>query len=146
MGLMKFFLLALSFTLLMGATPDESGYSSVPKKREAFGGRDDLQSVREEAVKPNEVFLKGVQEVAIIATETGYLPSKIIVRRGIPVRIFLTSASPQALCFSLDDFPDAKRGARNQQVEVITLMPEQPGQYKFSCPIGALQGTLVVRD
>jgi len=143
---MKFILTVLSFTLLMGATPGDSGYSSVPKKKEAFGGRDDIQSVREEAVKPSEVFLKGVQEVAIIATETGYLPSKVIVRRGIPVRIFLTSASPQALCFSLDDFPEAKRGARNQQVEVITLMPEQTGQYKFSCPIGALQGVLVVRD
>ena len=133
------------FVLFAGAAPRDSGYSGIAQKREAFGGRDDLRQVREEAVKPAEVFKNGVQEIALIATETGYLPSRLMVRKNIPVRLYLTSASPSTLCFVLDEF-SVKKGVATQAVEVIDLVPSKAGEYKFYCPVKEIHGSLVVRD
>lgn len=136
---------ALAFTLLAGAAPRDSGYSGIPQKREALSGNDDLRSVREDAVKPEEVFKNGVQEIALIATETGYLPSRVMVRKNIPVRLFLTSASPSTLCFIMDEF-SIKKGIATQTVEEIRFLPTKAGQYKFYCPVKEIQGSVVVRD
>jgi plastocyanin domain-containing protein len=135
------------FVLLLfsGAAPSDSGYSNVPQKREALGSRDDIQSIREESVKPEEVFKHGVQEFSLIATDTGYLPSRLIVRRNIPVRLFLTSGSSRTLCFVMDDF-SLRRGVSPQQVEEIRFLPTRSGQYKFYCPVNEIQGSVVVRD
>lgn len=135
----------LAFTVLAGAAPRESGYSEIPKKREALGGKDDLRKVRDDAVKPEEVFKNGVQEVALIATDTGYLPSRVIVRKNIPVRLFLTSASASTLCFVMDEF-SLKKGIAAQTVEELRFLPTRAGTYRFYCPVKEIQGSVVVRD
>jgi heme/copper-type cytochrome/quinol oxidase subunit 2 len=136
---------ACAFALLAGAAPRESGYSAIPQKKEAFGGKNDVLVVREEAVKPAEVFKNGLQEVSLIINETGYLPARLIVRKNIPVRLYLTSASPSTLCFILDDFK-VQKGVATQTVEVIDLMPTKAGEYRFYCPVKEIHGSLVVRD
>ncbi len=143
MFIRSFFVLA--FVLMVGAAPRDSGYSSVPKKREAMGANDSVREIRDESVKPEEAFKHGTQEVAIVATDTGYLPSRIYVRRNIPVRLFLTSASATSLCFVMDDF-SIRKGVANQQVEEVRFLPTKPGEYKFYCPVQQIAGTVVVRD
>jgi plastocyanin domain-containing protein len=144
MQIWKLAVACFAMVVLAGVAPRESGYSDVPKKREALGA-DDLRKVREESVKPEEVFKNGVQEVSVIATDTGYLPSRIIVRKNIPVRLFLTSASSATLCFVMDDF-SVKKGMSPQVVEEVRFLPTKAGQYKFYCPVKEIQGSVVVRD
>jgi len=135
----------LAILVFTGAAPSQSGYSDVPKKKEAFGSRNDFSEIREDSVRPEEVFKNGVQEFSLIATDTGYLPSRLIVRRGIPVRLFLTSASARTLCFVMDDF-SLRKGVAPQQVEEIRFLPTKSGQYKFYCPVQEIQGSVTVRD
>lgn len=135
----------VAFTLLAGAAPSESGYGNVPKKRESLSSREDLVSVREDAVKPEEVYKNGVQEFALIATDTGYLPSRLIVRNRIPVHLYITSASARTLCFVMDEF-SIRKGVENQQSVEVRFLPNKTGNYKFYCPVQEIQGTVVVRD
>ncbi len=139
MKTLKLILLAIVATVLMGAAPSESGYSVVPKK----GGEG--KSLKEEGVRPEEAFKYGVQEFSLIATDTGYLPAKVIARKNIPVRLFITSASARNLCFVLDEF-SVKKGVQAQKVEEVRLLPTAVGQFKFYCPVQQIEGTLVVRD
>jgi plastocyanin domain-containing protein len=134
-----------AFVLLSGAAPSDSGYSNIPKKKESIQSKDDLVSIREESVRPEEVYKNGVQEIALLATDSGYLPSRLIVRRNIPVRLFITSASEKTLCVVMDDF-SLRKGVAPQQVEELRFLPTKAGQYKFYCPVQEIQGSLVVRD
>lgn len=138
-------LAVLAFTALTGATPSSSDYSDVPKKKEAYGSREAVQPVREETVRPEEVYKHGVQEVSLIATDTGYHPARIYVRRNIPVHLFLTSASPSKLCFIMDDF-QIRKGVAIQQVEQVSFLPTRAGEYRFYCPVSEIKGSVVVRD
>jgi plastocyanin domain-containing protein len=138
-------LIFLFSTLAFGAAQKSSDYSSVPKKKESITSNDGVQRVRDEAVTPEEVYKHGVQEVAVIATDTGFQPSRIYVRRNIPVHLFLTSASPSKLCFVMDDF-QIRKGVSIQQVEQVNFMPTKVGEYKFYCPVSEISGSVVVRD
>lgn len=142
---MKTLLIVAVCAFLIAAAPNNSGYSNIPKKKEALGSNGDLREIREESVKPEEVYKHGVQEFAVIASETGYFPQRLIVRRNIPVRVFLTSSSPKALCFIMDDF-NIKKGFANQAMEEVRFLPTKAGQYKFYCPVQEIEGTVIVRD
>jgi len=135
----------LAFSLLTSAAPSKSDYSQLPKKRQQFGSNESIHKVREEAVAPEEVYKHGVQEISLIATDTGYHPPRIYVRKNIPVHLFLTSASPSKLCFVMDDF-QIRKGVSIQQVEQVNFMPTKVGEYKFYCPVSEISGSVVVRD
>lgn len=140
-----FALSALIFLSLTGAAPKTSGYSDVPQKKEALTSSKDVNPIREESVRPEEVYKYGVQEFALIASDTGYFPNKIIVRRNIPVKLYLTSASSQSLCFVMDDF-SIRKGVQNMQTDQVNFLPTKAGQYKFYCPVKEIEGSIVVRD
>lgn len=142
---MRSLLIALSAVFLLGAAPSDSGYSGIPKKREAIGSNNDVNKIRDESVRPEEVFKHGVQEFAVIASDTGYFPQRLIVRRNIPVRLFLTSASSKSLCFIMDEF-SIKKGFASQAMEEVRFLPTKAGQYKFYCPVQEIEGTVIVRD
>lgn len=150
---MKFRALIVSATLLsagaFAAAPKDSGfdsgYESVPRKKQAITSGEGLQSVREQGVSPEEVYKHGVQELSVIATDTGFHPARLYVRRNIPVHLFLTSASPAKLCFVMDDF-QIRKGVMIQQVEQVNFLPTKVGEYKFYCPVGEISGSVVVRD
>jgi len=145
MKFMKVLFAMLAFALTVAAAPGTSPYSRIPKKKSALGSNDGLQSVREDTVTPEEVYKHGVQEVSIIATDTGFHPSKLYVRKNIPVHLFLTSASPSKLCFIMDDF-QIRKGVSIQQVEQVNFLPTKIGEYKFYCPVSEIRGSLIVRD
>lgn len=85
------------------------------------------------------------QEVSVIATDLGFKPKTIFASRDVPLRLYITGASPNTLCFMLDQFR-IKRQVRSSKIEEIQLTPSAPGFYRFYCPINNLEGTLVVRD
>jgi plastocyanin domain-containing protein len=138
-------LIFLFSTLALAAAPKSSDYSNVPKKKESITSNEGVQRVRENSVTPEEVYKHGVQEIAVIASDTGFQPARIYVRRNIPVHLFLTSASPSKLCFIMDDF-QIRKGVSIQQVEQVNFMPTKVGEYKFYCPVSEISGSVVVRD
>lgn len=145
MKVSKFLFLMLAFAMLTAAAPGTSPYSNIPKKKKSFGSNEGVQEVREGTVTPEEVYKHGVQEVSVIATDTGFHPSKVYVRKNIPVHLFLTSASPSKLCFIMDDF-QIRKGVSIQQVDQVNFLPTKIGEYKFYCPVSELKGSLIVRD
>ena len=88
---------------------------------------------------------KGTQEVALIASETGFYPQTLFVTRGVPVRLFVTGASKANLCVMVDSF-DVKKQVRFNRVEEITFMPKFSGQFRVHCPMTGMEGTLVVKE
>lgn len=146
MKILKTLLAAIAaFALLTGAAPSKSGYGGIPKKKNSVASNEGVQDVREDAVSPEEVYKHGVQELSVIATDTGFHPARLYVRRNIPVHLFLTSASPSKLCFVMDDF-QIRKGVMIQQVEQVNFLPTKVGEYKFYCPVSEIQGSVVVRD
>ena len=141
----RIFAAMAALVLLTAAKPQDSGYSDVAQKPEAKISNQDVTSVREESVHPEEVYKYGVQEFALIASDTGYFPQRIFVRKNIPVKLFVTSGSQSPQCFVLDDF-SIRKGVGPQQVEEIRFLPTHVGQYKFYCPKQEIEGSLVVRD
>jgi plastocyanin domain-containing protein len=134
-----------TFLILTAAAPTQSGYENVPKKKKGVTSNDGVQELREDSVSPEEVYKHGVQEISVIATDAGFHPARIYVRRNIPVHLFLTSASPSKLCFVMDDF-QIRKGVMIQQVEQVNFLPTKVGEYKFYCPVSEIQGSVVVRD
>lgn len=141
----RFLLATLAFVTLSGAAPGTSPYAKIPKKKSVYTENGSVQAVREDTVTPEEVYKHGVQEVSVIATDTGFHPSKVYVRKNIPVHLFLTSASPSKLCFIMDDF-QIRKGVSIQQVDQVNFLPTKIGEYKFYCPVSELKGSLIVRD
>jgi len=88
---------------------------------------------------------KGVQEVAVIANETGYFPKTLFVNRDVPVRLYVTGASKNTLCLMMDSF-QVRKQVKSQKVEEITFVPTLAGKYRFYCPVNGMEGTLVVRE
>ena len=88
---------------------------------------------------------KGVQEVSIIANDLGFFPKTIFVSRNIPVRLYVTGASKNSTCLMMDAF-NVRKQLKANKVEEITFVPNQPGAYRFYCPVNNSDGTMVVKE
>lgn len=88
---------------------------------------------------------KGIQELSLIAGDLGYFPKTLFVTRDVPVRLFVTGSSKNALCLMLDSFQIRKQ-VRSNKIEEITFTPNQPGRYRFYCPVNGMEGTLIVKE
>lgn len=88
---------------------------------------------------------KGVQEVAVIASESGFYPKTFFVSRDVPVRLFVTGASKGSLCLMMDSF-NVRKQVRANKIEEISFTPNQPGTYRFYCPVNGGEGTMVVKE
>lgn len=88
---------------------------------------------------------KGIQEVSVIVSDLGYFPRTFFVTRNVPVRLYVTGASRQSLCFMMEPF-NVMRQVRTNDVTEIVFTPNSSGQYRFHCPVNNLEGTMVVRE
>ena len=88
---------------------------------------------------------KGVQEIAVIAGDSGFFPKTLFVTRDIPVRLFVTGASKNTLCMMMDSF-QVRKQIRSQRIEEISFTPGVPGKYRFHCPVNGMEGNLIVRE
>jgi hypothetical protein len=123
-------------------------YSFVPTKKNlgrklASAG----DTVRDTMDPLKKALIRGqaTQEVALIADDLGFLPRKISVTQGVPVRLFVTSASKKVLCLMIDQF-EVRKQIRSQRVEEVSFVPEGRDPIRFYCPINGKEGFLYVKD
>jgi plastocyanin len=88
---------------------------------------------------------KGVQEVAVIASDLGFFPKTVFVSRDVPVRLFVTGSSKNTLCIMMDSF-HVRKQVRSQKIEEVTFTPNVPGKYRYYCPVNGMEGTLIVKE
>jgi plastocyanin domain-containing protein len=101
------------------------------------------QSRRGRRAKTNAV---KIQSAHVILTERGYEPASIKLRRGVPARVtFMRKVS--ATCATEVVLPDygIKRALPLDEAVVVEFTPEKAGEFTFSCGMGMLRGSLVVR-
>jgi hypothetical protein len=97
-------------------------------------------------VQPTSVVArKGVQEVAVIASDLGFFPKTVFVSRDVPVRMFVTGSSKSTLCLMMDSF-QVRKQVRSQKIEEITFTPAIPGKYRFYCPVNGAEGMMIVKE
>ena len=86
----------------------------------------------------------GYQE-AMILVKGGYTPDAIIVQHGKPVRLNFrreeTAGCSDKVVFA--DFQKATDLPTGQTV-AVELLPKEPGEYTFACPMGMFCGRLIV--
>jgi len=87
----------------------------------------------------------GVQEVAI-TVKGGYSPDVIEVERGKPVQLSFyrdeeNSCSEELL---MPDF-SVRRALPAFKTTLVELLPQQAGRFEFTCGMGMLRGSLVVK-
>ena len=82
---------------------------------------------------------------ASVRVAGGYQPDTILAQAGTPLRITFRREETSP-CSERVVFPDLGVDAllpANEDV-VVDVLPEQPGEYSFSCGMGMLQGRLIV--
>jgi len=86
----------------------------------------------------------GYQE-AMILVKGGYTPDTIIVRAGRPVRLNFRREET-ATCSDKVIFTDFEKSAELPTGETVPveLMPKEPGEFTFACPMGMFRGRLIV--
>ena len=87
----------------------------------------------------------GRQEATVVV-KGAYSPDVVVVEHGKPVRLnFLRQET--AACSEEVVFPDFHRRERlpEGQIVPIDFVPEQPGDYEFTCGMGMLHGKVVVK-
>ncbi len=90
------------------------------------------------------VTTSGYQE-AMILVKGGYTPDVIIVQHGKPVR-FNFRREETAACSEMVVFNDFGKSAQLPTGETVPVefLPENPGEYEFSCQMGMFRGKLIV--
>ena len=94
---------------------------------------------------------EGVQEVMLVVSRSGYTPVHFAVKPGIPVRVIFRQlgyvpggnelsvrwGSREGTYLVLDSPADKK---------VFEFTPEEPGDYRYSCPHDWYWGVMTVRE
>lgn len=75
----------------------------------------------------------------------GYVPDTIRAEVGVPLRIVFRR-DEMAPCSEQVVFPAFGKSATLPLGErvVVDLLPQEPGEYEFTCAMGMLRGTIVV--
>ena len=96
---------------------------------------------------------KGVHAVAtsggyqeqMVLVKGGYTPDVIVVEAGKPVRLNFRREET-ASCSDKVIFADFNKSADLPTGETVAveLLPKEPGEYAFACPMGMFRGRLIV--
>ncbi|MSP13947.1 MAG: hypothetical protein EXR62_13445 [Chloroflexi bacterium] len=89
----------------------------------------------------------GVQEINMTASAGGYSPTVIKVKKGIPVRLNITTDGTAA-CARVFVFPAFKisKTLPAQGTETIEFTPDRDGPLTFSCGMGMFRGQMIVEQ
>jgi len=92
----------------------------------------------------NAEIRNGVQEVALNVSAAGYNPGKLVMKKGIPVRI-ITDSTEDAGCVRGIMIPDFNI---NEPLEIgrdtLEFTPDKAGTFEFMCQMRMSKGTLEV--
>ena len=95
---------------------------------------------------PTAVYADSIQNVQLSMQNYNYYPQRIVVKKGIPVRITADLQSVTG-CYRGFQIPDlGVRGAFSQSSPSIEFTPTKTGEFRFSCSMGMGTGTIVVQD
>jgi RND family efflux transporter MFP subunit len=86
--------------------------------------------------------------VSIRVEASGFVPSRIEIPSGRPVRLTVTRTTDQT-CATAIQIPEQGIGPVDlplHQPVTLTFTPERPGSYTFACGMNMLKGTLLVRS
>ena len=90
--------------------------------------------------------LPPVQKVTVALTEKGYEPNSLKLRRGVPAQVtFIRKVS--ATCGTqivIADY-DIKRALPLNEPVLVEFTPKKAGTFSFTCGMGMLRGSLIVR-
>ena len=86
----------------------------------------------------------GRQELMVLV-KGGYIPDVIQLQAGTPARLNFRREE-SAACTEMVVFPDFDRAAQLPEGETVPIdfVPQEPGEYQFSCQMGMVRGRLVV--
>ncbi|MGB7443562.1 MAG: cupredoxin domain-containing protein [Coleofasciculaceae cyanobacterium] len=87
---------------------------------------------------------QGFQELEI-TVDGGYIPDRIIVKAGQPVRLNFFRKDPSS-CVEKVLFPDFHKAAdlKLNQTTPVEFTPQQPGTYGFHCGMNMVHGVVEV--
>lgn len=87
------------------------------------------------------------QDIVILNTEKGFIPEKIVVRKGEAYRIHLVNVHPEKknISFILDDFAESHSTPFAKE-KLFDLRPKKSGEFSFHCPETSFRGRVIVID
>lgn len=141
-------LLAIMLVLLSGCTENAtdrlSGQVTQPhsKEQKMEPGMDTMNST----VITKEAVMKGnYQEAGLQIKADGYSPDVIIAKRGVPLKINVTSDN-DAGCATEIVFPDFNitRTVPAGKTDIIEILPAREGTFNFRCSMDMYRGKIVV--
>lgn len=88
----------------------------------------------------------GVQTARVQLTSKGYEPSVLKLRVGVPARITFTRRV-SATCAKEVVLPDygIRRTLPLDEAVMVEFTPKKSGEFTFSCGMGMLRGSLIVK-
>ena len=88
-----------------------------------------------------------IQDIVILNTDKGFVPERVVVRKGETYKIHLVNVHPEKknISFIMDDFAESHNTpfALDKEFE---LKPKKSGEYSFHCPETSYRGRLIVID
>ena len=87
-----------------------------------------------------------LQEVSLRMVSNGYSPQRLVVKKGIPLKINLF-AEQGAGCSRAINFPDfkVKKIVQANSSDFVQFTPDKEGTFPFYCAMGMFRGELVVQ-
>ncbi len=88
----------------------------------------------------------GVQVIDVTVTDTGYEPSRIALKAGVPARITFDQKGTTECVWTVQipDLNIGKTDIPSGERTPVEFTPEKPGEYGFTCGMHMLKGSLVV--
>jgi nitrosocyanin len=89
------------------------------------------------------VNFESVQEIRIVAKQFEYVPSSVVVKKGIPVRIILSSQDVTH-GFAIDAF-NVHASVEKGKDTIVNFTPDKAGTYDYYCTVFCGIGHLGMR-
>lgn len=122
-------------------------------RREKTVQAKDMQDMRKPSSAPEEksfmdtIFQSGepVQEIVVLNTDKGFVPSTVRVRQGSKYKIHVVNVNDKEknVSFVLDSFGE-HHATYYGKIKSFYLEPKKEGVYSFECPETSSAGRLIV--
>lgn len=100
------------------------------------------QGVRKPKTRPPAT----VQSATVTLTDEGYQPRSLKLRRGVPARVTFIRKIEETCgkAIAIPEYNIQRELPLNEPV-MVQFTPTKAGEFKFTCGMGMLRGTLIVQ-
>ena len=143
-------LIALVLTLSLsacGSSENSSNTSSQAEEATMEMAHDNMATEMGEEVAMPEM-KDGMQVITIIVRDTGYTPSRILLKAGVPTRLIFDQRGSSE-CSSMIQIPGLgikKTTLPPGEKTVIEFVPQEDGECTFTCGMNMLKGAIMVKS